>query len=99
MLSKSDAIELVMKKLDEYPPLVDDQRVLLLDKTIEKPYGWIFFYNSKKAIETGNVIYRLAGNGPVIVNKIAGSIEFFGSLPPIDVILDTYEKNLSHTQS
>jgi hypothetical protein len=73
---------------------VGDQWVVLEDKTIEKHFGWVFFYNSLRYVTTGNVIHRLAGNGPVFVNKITGSIDFFGSTPPLDVILETYQKKL-----
>ncbi len=33
----------------------DDGFVVLDGETIEKPYGWIFFYQSKKYLETGEL--------------------------------------------
>lgn len=61
--------------------------VVVEKNTIEKPFGWIFFYNSERFIETGESRYRLAGNDPVIVNKHNGSVEFFGSnKPPLEVV-------------
>jgi hypothetical protein len=94
MLTKSDAIELVINKLAELPPLPGDERIVVLDKTIEKPFGWVFIYSSKKYIETGELMYRLYGNGPVIVNKNTGSVEFFGSRIPLNEIIDNYERQL-----
>jgi hypothetical protein len=31
--------------------------------------GWIFFYNCKEFIETGNPLSSLAGNGPIFVDR------------------------------
>ncbi len=61
------------------------------DRTIERPFGWIFFYNSEKFLTTKNVIHSLAGNGPVFVNRKTGEISVFGSTPPLAAILTEYE--------
>jgi len=91
MLDKQSALERVSKRLEEKAP-TDDRWVVRDDKTIEKPFGWIFFYNSEKFLATGNVLHRLAGNGPVFVNKYTESIDFFGSTPPFEAILAEYER-------
>ena len=93
MLERSEALELVSKRLVGMAPS-GDQFVVVDDKTIEKSFGWIFFYNSMKFLETGSTMYRLAGNGPVFVNKSTGSIDFFGAIPPLPVILANYERRL-----
>jgi hypothetical protein len=93
MLRRSEALELVSKQLDGKSS-DNVQYVVVGESTIEKPFGWIFFYQSKKFLETGIFKHRLAGNGPVFVNKMTGAIDFFGSLPPFDVILTDYEKKL-----
>jgi len=73
----------------------EDPFVVVDADTIEKSFGWVFFYNSKTFLETGAFSYRLAGNGPVIVNKFNGEIEFFGtSRPPLELITE-YERKLS----
>lgn len=71
-----------------------DPFVVVENSTIEKPFGWVFFYNSKRFVETGESRYRLAGNGPVIVNKHTGSVEFFGAAkPPLEFVAE-YEQKL-----
>jgi hypothetical protein len=90
MLQRSEALELVSNHLDGK----SSDYVVVDESTIEKPFGWIFFYQSKKFLETGIFMHRLAGNGPVFVNKVTGEINFFGSLPPFEVILADYEKKL-----
>jgi Immunity protein 35 len=97
MLDRSDALALVLGKLTGMAP-VGDEWVVLDEKTVEKSYGWIFFYNSRKFVETGQIIHRLAGNGPVIVNKFDESIEFYGSNPSVDIILEGYERKLKEQE-
>ena len=93
MLRRSEALELVSKQLDGKSS-DNVQYVVVNESTIEKPFGWVFFYQSKKFLETGIFMHRLAGNGPVFVNKMTGEIDFFGSLPPFEVILADYERKL-----
>ena len=72
----------------------DDLFVVADQGTIVKPYGWIFSYNSKMFLEKGINSYRLAGNGPVIVNKHTETIEFFGTNKPLQEIVREYEQKL-----
>lgn len=94
MLTKQEALEIVSKRLQQMSTFVDPF-VVVEKSTIEKPFGWVFFYNSKRFVETGESRYRLAGNGPIIVNKHNGSVEFFGSAkPPQDIVME-YEQKLA----
>jgi hypothetical protein len=67
--------------------------------TIEKPYGWIFFYQSKKFLQTGLDQDKLAGNGPVIVNKYDGTIEFLGSLTTWELVAEYDSKFLADNKN
>ena len=42
---------------------------ILRDQTLERPYGWVFFYQSRRYLETGLISDALAGNGPLLVEK------------------------------
>jgi Immunity protein 35 len=94
MLTKTEALEIVSKRLEQMSTPADP--FVVVDKnTIEKPFGWVFFYNSRRFVETGEFRYRLAGNGPVIVNKHDGSVEFFGTgRPPLEFVAE-YEQKLA----
>lgn len=71
---------------------VEGDRLVIVDKeTIEKEYGWIFFYDSLKHIETGDDIYMVAGNGPLIVEKKDGSIYTLPTAPPLEHWIAQYE--------
>jgi hypothetical protein len=64
----------------------------LLDQhTIERDFGWVFFYNSKRYIETGDFRDALAGNAPIVVMKTDGSIHVTGTAHPIAHYLKRFE--------
>lgn len=65
---------------------------LLPSCTIEKPYGWVFSYNSREYVETGNLMSALCGHGPVLIVSATGEIVEFGSLLPGDEQIQLFEK-------
>lgn len=70
----------------------EEDRLVIVDKhTTEKEYGWVFFYDSLKYLETGNNRYLIAGNAPIIVEKNDGSIHVLGTAPPLERWIDEYE--------
>jgi Immunity protein 35 len=52
---------------------------LLDDLTQEESFGWVFFYNSAKFIETGNPRDSLAGNAPIVVFRDSGNVQATGT--------------------
>jgi hypothetical protein len=90
-----DAKKLVEAELaktrDEYNPV---ECVILDDETIEKPWGWVFFYQSKEYLETGDFVYMLAGNAPYLVNRHTGEIIKTGTAEPIEYYIEQYETSL-----
>ncbi len=60
---------------------------LLNEQTIEFDMGWIFFYNSVSFINTGDEVYRLAGNGPLFVDR-AGYLHMLPSALPWQKAVD-----------
>ena len=73
----------------------DEPRIVVDSATIERPFSWVFFYNTKRYLETGDYRYQLAGNGPVMVNKHDGSIEFWVAWKPVDTLIEEYERELT----
>ena len=67
----------------------DDQPVILDHGTIERDFGWMFFWQSKRAID-GERGRRLIGNGPIIVNRFDGSICRCGTGSTSEFYLDRY---------
>jgi Immunity protein 35 len=69
--------------------------VIIDEYTLEKPYGWIFSYNSHRFLETGDYSYSVVGNGPVIVNRVTGEVEEIAGGPFYKRNLEEYEKKIN----
>jgi hypothetical protein len=68
--------------------------VTILDaKTIGKTYGWAFFYNSRRYVETGEMKHVLVGQGPVVVFADTGEIVELGSAYPAEKAIQLLEES------
>lgn len=57
--------------------------VIVDDQTVEKPFGWVFFYAPKKYVETKDIKYLRPGDGPLVVPREDGKPFFVTtSVPP-----------------
>jgi hypothetical protein len=93
MLTLEEAKTIAEDKLNSMPVLGDVGGLTIIDNaTIEKPYAWIFFYNSKQFIETGNIMDALGGNAPLFISKFTGHIATFATGQSIDKMIDEYEE-------
>jgi hypothetical protein len=54
--------------------LVDGGLTILDEYTIEKPYGWVFFYDSSRFLETRRLEDGIAGYGPLLVLADTGEV-------------------------
>ena len=67
------------------PQWPDRPRVTILDaQTLERPYGWVFFYNVP-----GHVI---AGNAPMLVTRADGKLRSLGTALPVEEYLARFEQ-------
>ncbi len=91
MLNMDSAINIVNEYLVQQ---VDSNEELAIAKEgkIEKNYGWIFFYNTKKYLDTKEISYALAGNGPVVVEKRNGQVTFLGTGKTIEKVIEEFER-------
>lgn len=64
--------------------------MLLDNKTIERNFGWVFFYDSKDRVETGDLRYALAGNAPVVVTRADGVLHETGTALPLEKYLERF---------
>jgi len=96
LLDREEALKRVVAiLLEKAPP--NEPWVVVENQKLETASAWIFIYNSKRYLETGEIIYALAGNGPVFVNKKTGKATFYGAVPPLQTIIDEYEKAMNGT--
>ena len=73
----------------------DDQLVMVRERTLEKPFGWVFFYTSKRWLETGETKFAVAGNAPFLVKRDTGQVHVFGTARSIDHYIEQFEQAIS----
>jgi hypothetical protein len=65
--------------------------VIVMEDIIEKNYGWVFSYQPRKFIETGEIQYSILGNSPILILKEDGSMYDLGTYQSIESALQEYE--------
>lgn len=95
MISKDEARNLAIKNILQNWNIKNDKPVILDEYTIEKEYGWVFFYSSEKYEKTHNISDALAGNAPIIINKFDNSVNITGTAFEAEHYITEYEANLS----
>lgn len=90
--SRRQAESLVKAFLDEGFEVEGDELIVLHKKTIEKSYGWVFFYSSKKYEETGVFEFMMIGNGPIVFERDTGTIKRLDTAFPAQEAIAKYER-------
>ena len=94
MLNFQQAREIAEQTVAGY--LLDDDACQIIESaTLERAYGWVFFYQSRSYLESGNELQMLVGNAPLIINKFTGSVTLTGTALPIEHYLSQYESHLA----
>ncbi len=68
---------------------------ILVGNTLERERAWVFFYNSRKFVESRNFNDRIFGNGPIIVEKLTGRVVLHGSNVDLEQALKIYGENIT----
>ena len=71
----------------------DVELALLDDKTLEKEFGWIFFYTTKRYLETGDFRDMVGGNAPFIIDKETRVLTETGTAHDIDYYVEEYRSS------
>ncbi len=80
MITIDDAMALVRSEISKENPYEPDLVLEILEsETLEKEWGWIFFYESADYIRIEDEKYAIAGNAPFIVNKTSGELVVTGT--------------------
>jgi hypothetical protein len=66
--------------------------------TMDRPYGWVFFYQARRFLETRDPIQRLAGNAPIIINRFTCELRCTGTKYPVEHYLAEYETTIPPAQ-
>lgn len=96
MISITQAKQLAHSHLSSLSKELEPDSVVIIDSaTIERAFGWVFFYQSREHAESGNPIHCLAGNAPLIVDRLSGNVVTTGTVHPIEHYLAEYEASLN----
>jgi hypothetical protein len=76
----------------------DGGGVVIESQTIDKPYGWVFFYQSRAFAESGRITEAYAGNAPLIFNRVFCEYHVTGTAKPIEQYIEEYERALPPLQ-
>ena len=106
MLTLRQARDLVMAEINqpdpnapEDPDPEDPGNVVMDDATIERPWGWVFFYQTRRYLETGKFRDGLVGNAPYIVNRHDGSLQATGTAHETAHYIACYETELEEQEA
>lgn len=92
MADYAEARRLIDAKLAAWrPAFTDDSWVILDDHTIEREWGWVFFYDSRLHQETGDFRYAIAGNSPFIVRRRDGVVLKTGTSQPVENFIREFQ--------
>jgi hypothetical protein len=96
MIDKEMARELVQKDLEQ-SSTEPAQMIVILDR-VERPWGWVFEYQSRAYLETNDFRHALIGNAPYFVNRNDSSIRQFGTDQFLEEQIARYEQLLLKPQ-
>lgn len=70
----------------------DAEFVINSSATVEKEFGWVFFYTPKKYAETGDRKYLVPGAGPLVVLRADGRTMFLTTSVPPQAAIEEFDK-------
>ncbi len=73
--------------------------VFLDDLTEEVPEGWVFFWDDRKHVETGELRYALGGGGPIFVARAGDLVHMVWSGESWQTALHRYRETGSMRES
>jgi hypothetical protein len=62
------------------------------DRTLERPFGWVFFYTTREHLATGDWRKAAPGVAPLIIDRRDGSVHSTGTRHPVEYYIQEYER-------
>jgi hypothetical protein len=91
MITKEGARNIVAAHLKAVHETSNYRAIVLDEHTKEFDFGWVFFYDSDKHLETGAIEDMLAGNAPIIVTR-TGDVHVTGTAQSIEYYIERFRK-------
>jgi immunity protein 35 of polymorphic toxin system len=92
VISAEDARRIAEEWLLRHVPDADGNEIVLKGESREEPFGWVFFYNTRRFLEEGDWSYALIGNAPIVVLRASGEVRPTGTALPLDHYLQEYRQ-------
>lgn len=92
MISVNEATKAAENYVQDMERVCGTPLRLLREQTIERGFGWAFFYDAASPLASGDADAMLVGNAPIIVDRRDGSLHETGTAYPIEQYLDNYER-------
>ncbi len=89
-MTRSDARQIALSYVRAKERDYGGELVLLDQYTIERSFGWVFFFDSKRHNETGDFRDAVAGNAPIVVTKADGRVHVTGTALPLEHYLEKF---------
>jgi Immunity protein 35 len=95
MIDYETARSIALAELAKMPPLAaGDAWVIVDEETIERGWGWVFFYDSQRHLEGDDSLESIvAGNAPYIVRRSDGGILETGTALDIEDYIANFERS------
>jgi Immunity protein 35 len=59
-----------------------------------RPYGWVFFYQDAAFLNGSEGSSPLAGNAPILIDRVNFEVRVFGTARSVDEYLKDYERTV-----
>jgi hypothetical protein len=69
----------------------DDEWIILDEHTIERDWGWVFFYDSRQYHTLGDFRFAVAGNAPYFIRRSDGAVFVAGTALPVEEYIRDFE--------
>jgi hypothetical protein len=89
-LNKHDAQAIAARVLHDLKPSADF--VIVEGETLERDFGWVFLYSTRRYLETKDPGELVPGAGPLVVLRKDGSTRFLSTSVPPKVAVEVFEK-------
>jgi len=67
---------------------------VLLQEEVERKAVMAYFYQSAAYVESGNPLDALAGNAPLLVNRVSGEVVMAGTALPVEHYIHQLEEKI-----
>lgn len=94
MITELQARQTVEALINQPDPYWPTKPKMVITETKERTKGWLYFWTSKKYLDSQDINDAIGGNGPILVSKTTGKAIEVGSAPPIEERIKEAEKEM-----